>query len=318
MSAAAHDTLPPDDLPLPRLLSLLRAAGYRFVTPTPATHARVLAREPERRAARLIDVFGWSLPFRADVLPAGMLACLHDADMVAEEDGLLRSRVRVSWLRGNLYLHSAYPTEAEDSVFFGPDSYRFADFVARELAACPKRAGARIADIGTGAGVGAIVAAEGCPAATVLATDVNAKALRLARVNAAAAGTEIDTIETSGLDGVAPPLDVVMLNPPYIVDADGRTYRDGGGMRGGQLSLDLTRAAMTRLAPGGRVLLYTGSAIVAGEDPLRAALEAAAAEGGCTIRYDELDPDVFGEELEQPAYRDVDRIAVIGAVLCRA
>lgn len=29
------------------------------------------------------------------------------------------------------------------------------------------------------------------------------------------------------------------------------------------------------------------------------------------VDYEELDPDVFGEELAQPAYQDVERIAVV-------
>ncbi|MGE0403972.1 MAG: SAM-dependent methyltransferase, partial [Kofleriaceae bacterium] len=31
--------------------------------------------------------------------------------------------------------------------------------------------------------------------------------------------------------------------------------------------------------------------------------------------YEEIDPDVFGEELDTPAYRDVDRIAAVGATI---
>jgi hypothetical protein len=38
------------------------------------------------------------------------------------------------------------------------------------------------------------------------------------------------------------------------------------------------------------------------------------AEAGCELRYSELDPDVFGEQLSQPAYREAERIAVVGAV----
>jgi hypothetical protein len=34
-------------------------------------------------------------------------------------------------------------------------------------------------------------------------------------------------------------------------------------------------------------------------------------------RYDEIDPDVFGEELEQPAYAAAHRIAVVGLVVTR-
>ena len=38
---------------------------------------------------------------------------------------------------------------------------------------------------------------------------------------------------------------------------------------------------------------------------------------GCDLRYREIDPDVFGEELETPAYADVDRIALVAAVMDR-
>jgi hypothetical protein len=33
------------------------------------------------------------------------------------------------------------------------------------------------------------------------------------------------------------------------------------------------------------------------------------------MRWRELDPDIFGEELGKPAYDDVERIAAIGAVV---
>lgn len=308
----------PADQALLALLGMLRAEGYRFVTPTPATHARVLAR-PERRLGRtLADVFGWSLPFARDLPPPAMVAALAASGMLREDGGLCRSEVRVSSLHGRLHLHSAYPTEAGDAVFLGPDSYRFADLVVAELARAPVPPGARIADIGGGSGVGAIAAATACPGAEVMMTDINPKALRLARINAAAAGVSVKAILCSGLDAVPPPLDLVTLNPPYIVDAAGRAYRDGGAMHGAQLSLDLTRQAIARLAPGGRAILYTGSAIVAGHDALCAALADAAGHAGCTMAYRELDPDVFGEELDAPGYADVDRIALVAAVLTRA
>jgi hypothetical protein len=89
-------------------------------------------------------------------------------------------------------------------------------------------------------------------------------------------------------------------------------------MHGARISFDWTLSAAERLAPGGRVLLYTGVAIVDGRDEFREALEAALPDLGCTVRYRELDPDVFGEELEKPAYRQVERIAAIGAVVERS
>jgi hypothetical protein len=65
------------------------------------------------------------------------------------------------------------------------------------------------------------------------------------------------------------------------------------------------------------VLLYTGVAIVDGRDELREALADQLPALGCTLRYRELDPDVFGEELVKPAYAEVERIAAIGAVVER-
>lgn len=303
------------DMALLDLIGLLNDHDYRFVTPTPATHARVLSRPDRRQAADLRDIFGWSLPFAPELPPQPVLECLRAGGALREEGPMLRSRLRASTLGDDLYLHSAFPTDQEDSVFFGPDSYRFAGLIGAELKACPLKPDARIADIGGGAGVGALVAARTCPQAQVIMTDVNPKALRLARINAAAAGMEIETVEGSGLDGVAPPLDLITLNPPYIIDEAGRTYRDGGGMHGGKLSLDLTIEAMDRLADKGRVLLYTGSAILKGADPLRDALAREAEQRGLRLDYREIDPDVFGEELVKPQYRDVERIALIAATI---
>jgi methylase of polypeptide subunit release factors len=300
------------------LLRLLAEQGYRFVTPTPATHARVVARPDRQEARNLADVLGWSLPFEPALLDAELFDMLVNADALqSSSDGRLKSRYRVSSLRGALFLHSAYPTDADDAVFFGPDSYRFADLITSELAGCPYPAGAKLVDIGAGAGVGAITAARFCPDLQVTMTDINSDALRLARINASAAGIQADTVAAAGLDGVSGLLDIALANPPYIVDSAGRDYRDGGGMHGAEVALDMAVAALGRLSPGGRLILYTGSAIVDGSDRLRAALGEIAANHGCSMRYREIDPDMFGEELEHPAYRDVDRIAIVAAILTR-
>jgi methylase of polypeptide subunit release factors len=222
----------------------------------------------------------------------------------------------VSSVAGRLYAHSAYPTIAADAVFLGPDSYRFARLITAELARRPLKAGARVVDIGTGAGVGALTAGGVASEARLLGTDINPDALRLAQVNAAAAGLKLETVETSALDGVYGPFDLILLNPPFIADDGYRAYRDGGGLHGGQLSLDLTQAALDKLSSVGRLILYTGSAIISGKDILRAELSRMAG-GDFSLKYEELDPDVFGEELSKPAYADVDRIALVSAIFAR-
>lgn len=301
------------------LLALLQALSdrrYDFVTPTPETQRRVIRRARPPGPATLRDVFGWSLPFDEADLPGDLLYLAGKGGVLGRRGRRLVSRVRVSSLGGSLFLHSAYPTREKDAVFLGPDSYRFADFIERELmaGAGPIKS---VVDVGAGAGVGALTAARLRPAASLLMTDVNPKALRYARVNAAFAGFQADYRLSDGLNDAPGPFDLVLANPPYIAGrtgVEGRTYRDGGAMLGAGLSLEWAEAAMDRLGPDGRLLLYTGSAIVAGEDRLRAALEGAARSRGCDLRYREIDPDVFGEELSRPEYREAERIAVIAAV----
>jgi methylase of polypeptide subunit release factors len=298
------------------LLKLLAARDYRFVTPTPASHARVVARPEMSRATDLRGMLGWSLLF-APGLDAHVEDLLAQADMLERSDGLLRSRLRVSRLRDRLFLHSAYPTEAEDSVFFGPDSYRFAELIAAELERKPIKAGAHIVDMGAGAGVGGIVAGLASADARVTLTDLNHKALRLARINAATAGVRVETVEADTLDDVADPIDLAVINPPYIIDEASRAYRDGGGMHGGEIPFEMTQMAAERLAPGGRLILYTGAAIVDGRNALCEAIGGMAEDKGMTFTCRELDPDVFGEELEKPTYADVERIALVAVTMER-
>jgi methylase of polypeptide subunit release factors len=104
---------------------------------------------------------------------------------------------------------------------------------------------------------------------------------------------------------------MIVANPPYLNDPLQRAYRHGGGELGSGLSLRIARAARERLSPRGTLLLYTGSPIVGGVDRL---LQAVARDfEGCDLSwsYEEIDPDVFGEELETSAYSTVDRIAAV-------
>ncbi len=122
---------------------------------------------------------------------------------------------------------------------------------------------------------------------------------------------------TDGMEGVEGPADLVVANPPFIAGDGERTYRDGGDMHGARLSLQWTLAGARILAPSGRMVLYTGSAIVDGRDPLREALEVQLDMERFNLDYAELDPDIFGGQLASKAYGDVERIAAVGAVVTR-
>ena len=95
------------------------------------------------------------------------------------------------------------------------------------------------------------------------------------------------------------------------MDEKGRTYRHGGGRFGEGLALEILRQSMNRLTKGGTLILYTGTAVVAGLDVFAAGYRDILGTGRMRWSYFEVDPDVFGEELETPAYADADRIAAV-------
>ncbi len=302
-----------DEAPLLRSLELLKLGGYRFIVPTPTTHGIYLDRHAGALCVR--DVLGWSLPFAPDVLELALSRLLRDAGVVAESAEGLRTTIRVASLGEDLFLHSAFPPQEADAVFFGPDTYRFASFLADELQGAPRPD--LLIDVGAGSGAGAVAAARLVAPRRLLLTDVTAKAVAFARINLRAAGLAAEHRLGDGLDGVDEPADLIIANPPFIAGEGGRIYRDGGDMHGARLSLDWALAAAPRLTAGGRMLLYTGSAIIEGQDRLRQALEAALDPGLYALSYRELDPDIFADALTQDAYRDVERIAAVGAVITR-
>jgi methylase of polypeptide subunit release factors len=289
----------------------LRSAGYQFTTVTPATHARVAARAPHSQAASLRDVLGWSRPFEPDSLAPPLLGLMRKAGVLADESQRLRATVRASTLGGGLYFHSAYPTIDEDAVFFGPDTYRFLAAIERALAALPA-APLRVADIGCGAGPAAIEIARRYPQAEVLALDINEAALALTRVNAAVAGTANVRAQRSDLlDGVDGEFDLIVSNPPYLLDPARRAYRHGGGQYGAGLSVAIVEAALARLRTGGSLLLYTGVAMTGPEDIFLAEIAPLLEQACYAWRYEEIDPDVFGEEVSTAGYEDIERIRAV-------
>jgi release factor glutamine methyltransferase len=291
----------------------LEDEGYAFVTVTPETHRRVMARATaagRSSAGSLRDVFGWSLPFEPSLLPPRMMELATAAGILAREGTRLRSKVRFSLLHEHLFVHSAYPTTTGDAVFFGPDTYRYCDLVLEHA-----RDATRLVDVGCGSGAGGIVAAE--RAERVVLADINREALAFAQVNVVLAGIEqrVEIVESDVLAAVAGEVDLVIANPPYMVDPASRAYRDGGGRFGEALAVRIAREALSRLSPGGRLVLYTGAAVVDGVDTFLEAVRPVCAEATAELVYREIDPDVFGEEIElNDAYARVERIAAVGLV----
>lgn len=331
------------------LIKSLKTHHYEFKTISPLSHLRVNTRQdhprarpddkakPESRLQNLRDIFGWSRRFKPEDIAADIYQIMQHANVVKSVKDDFYSSVRVSSYcyypnatslaqgintghqeQALLFVHSAYPTTANDSVFFGPDTYRYLNLIDRVIRQRDASITKRMVDIGCGAGPGAILMALQFPAAEVFATDINQAALELAEVNAHAAGAlNVKTCISDILTGVDGQFDVITANPPFLVDKDKRAYRHGGGDLGAELSFRMLQAAIPRLNPGGQFILYTGVAISDGVDVFKRDVTAYlhAQASNLSWQYQELDPDIFGEELFNDVYAGADRIAAISLIV---
>lgn len=144
--------------------------------------------------------------------------------------------------------------------------------VDEALQAAHGRSGLRVADVGTGSGCLAVTLALELPAARVVATDVSDAALHIAHANAVChdVAARMRFVQTSYLDGIAGPFDLVVSNPPYVRDGDApllqpevREYEPSSALFGGSDGLrDVRRVvedAADRLAPGGALVMEIGA-----------------------------------------------------------
>lgn len=296
------------NLALTVLGKTLQSRGYRFVAVTPATHCRVLDRP--LLASTLESIFGWNRPFDRDALDPEIFDLLEDAEALEGESGRYKSKVRFATVDDLIFAHSGFPTGEPDAVLFGPDTYRFVRLLRASLAGVASGGPLRLVDIGSGSGAGGIVAARLLGKHTdIVLGDVNHKALAFSAVNAvvndvAAAKTMFSDV----LAGIEGPAAIIVANVPYLAD----NGRRSGGDFGKSLAVRIVEQSLERLNRGGRLILYSGTPIIGGADPLFEALRPILQRCASNFGYEEIDPDVFGEELDRQAYANADRIAAIG------
>lgn len=291
---------------------LLRSRGYRFVAVTPATHCRVLARPAA--TGTLESIFGWNRPFDRAEVDDNIVELLEDAKSLEVESGVYRSSVRFATIGELLFVHSSFPTAEQDAVFFGPDTYRFVRLLRASIADMAASESMRLIDVGSGSGAGGIFAARLLgQRAELLLADINRKALTFSAANAMLNDLpDAKAVFSDVLAGIEGEADVIMANPPYLIDDARRLYRHGGGELGISLALRIAEEGLSRLRAGGRLILYTGTPILGGADPLFESLQPSLQLYASHFVYEEIDPDVFGEELDRPAYATADRIAAVG------
>ncbi|MEU4830036.1 methyltransferase [Streptosporangium sp. NPDC023615] len=268
-----------NDLPI-RLGEVLLETGYTI----DGVRARLgdvaataLSREetvPALRATAEDDPLGtlirlWWLGVAVDerAMPAGPKADeLAAAGLVRVADGRVTSTVHLQpWETGG-YLVSDRKVRPGDPAL-RPDHVVGAGGASANLAQlASRRPAGRALDLGTGCGV-QVLHLNG-RAEAITATDVNPRALKLARLGWALSGIDgVDARRGSLFEPVEGELfDLVVSNPPFVISPAGRfTYRESG-LRADDFCRELVRGAPRHLAPGGTCHLLANWLHVAGED----------------------------------------------------
>lgn len=293
------------------LLNYLKIQNYNFITVSPVTHSYWLKKNPQRSARDLREVFGWGLPFTEQLIDPTLFELLHVAGLITPQENKWKSNIRVSALGEDLFVHSAFPTLEEDSVFFGPDTYRFVHALNLYLTESPRQI-RRAVEVCCGASPAAVSIAKQFPSAIVHAIDINPKALKYSEVNAEAAAVKVETIYNNLFHDFQIYFDLIVANPPFMMDKKKRAYRDGGAVFGTELALRIVNESLERLAPNGALILYTGTCIVAGRDVFYEQVkQVLATHSNFDWQYKEIDVDIFSEELLLDGYEKVERIAAV-------
>jgi len=131
----------------------------------------------------------------------------------------------LAYLLGEKEFHGLVLEVNADVLVPRPETELVVDWAAELMARGRQPAGApaapAVVDLGTGSGAIALAIKRLHPAAHVIATDASARALAVARSNAARTGLAIELVEGSWWAAVAARrFDVAVANPPYVAAGD--------------------------------------------------------------------------------------------------
>ena len=134
-----------------------------------------------------------------------------------------------------------------------PETEMLVDLALAAVRALP--AGAAVIDVGTGSGAAAIAIALGAPTARVIACDVSADALSLARENAERLGARVSFVESDLLSNVPDLAPIVVANLPYVtreeidmLPPEIQAHEPRVALDGGTDGLDLVRRLLAQLS----------------------------------------------------------------------
>jgi release factor glutamine methyltransferase len=194
---------------------------------------------------------------------------------IARFDGFIArraSREPLAYIVGHKEFYSLEFEVTRDVLIPRPETELLA---ATALEVLRERPHARVLDIGTGSGAIAITIALGAPVARVMATDISAAALAVARRNAERLGCA-SRIEFAAGDGFAaltcshPKFDLIVSNPPYIpadelarLEPEVARFEPEVALLGGKDGLEfyrrIAREVGSHLIGGGEVMVEVGA-----------------------------------------------------------
>ncbi len=126
--------------------------------------------------------------------------------------------------------------------------------------------GARVVDVGTGSGAVALALASERPDLRVLATDVSADALAVARANAERLGLGAVVFAQGDLLAALGEVDAVLSNPPYVADGERAElppeiaqHEPPGALFAGADGLDVIRRLVERAATATTLAVEVGA-----------------------------------------------------------
>lgn len=200
---------------------------------------------------------------------------LTDAQLATYRDLVKRAAEEepIAYLTGKAHFFTLEFEVTRDVLIPRPDTETLVEDVLQTARIQPGLEAPRVLDLCTGSGCIACAIARHLKNATVLATDISAPAVAVARRNVERLGlTDRVTVEEGDLyepvsHAVDPrPFDLIVCNPPYIatqqletLDRSVREYEPLRALDGGPDGLSLHRrileGAASRLVPGGRIYL---------------------------------------------------------------
>jgi release factor glutamine methyltransferase len=171
------------------------------------------------------------------------------------------AREPLQWIIGHTEFYGLRLETSLGVLIPRPETERLVELVLEQLPKIP----AKVVDIGTGTGAIALALKAERPKLEIWATDINPIALELTRKNASRLNLELQTVQTSILDGLDLLFDAIVSNPPYLPESDdGRLEFEVqlepkealfSGTDGLVLAREIVRAAREKLKPSGLLVL---------------------------------------------------------------